>query len=119
MKTPARLILFHPLLVMHIASAQPAFAAKGEIQSFTFQDMASDVLGMKEDLSPDKMPDAHFVVSIKGLGAITGVSLKAIGTDRGWDTVPGNDLWAMVVKDGQGETLTSLSGTLSSPFLVM
>lgn len=118
MKRPARFILFLPLLVMLIVCAQPAFAAKGEIQSFTFQDMASDVLGMKEDLSPDKMPDAHFVVSIKGLGAITGVSLKAIGTDRGWDTVPGNDLWAMVVKDGQGETLTTLSGALSArPFL--
>lgn len=96
MKKPAKFILFLPLLAMLIAYAQPAFAAKAEIQSFTFQDMASDVLGMKEDLSPDKIPDAHFVVSIKGLGAITGVSLKAVGTDRGWDTIPGNDLWAMV-----------------------
>jgi len=71
-------------------------------------------------LKPDEKPDAHFVVSIKGAGAVTGVELKALGTDRAWDTIPGNEKWGMIVQDGKGEELTTASGSFSTkPFLAL
>ncbi|KRT36440.1 hypothetical protein [Acetomicrobium hydrogeniformans] len=111
----AAYLLFAAFVV--VLFANPAFAAMGEIQSFTFKGTETDLLGMKETLKPDGKPDAHFVVSLKGVGAITGVELKAIGTDRAWDTIPGNEKWGMIVRDGKGEDITTASGSFSTkPF---
>ena len=74
--------------------------------------------GDERDLETRRKTDAHFVVSVKGAGAITGVELKAIGTDRAWDSIPGNEKWGMIVQDGKGEDLTTASGSFSTkPFL--
>ena len=112
----AAYLLFAAFVV--VLFANPAFAAMGEIQSFTFKGTETDLLGMKETLKPDGKPDAHFVVSLKGAGAITGVELKAIGTDRAWDTISGNEKWGMIVRDGKGEDITTALGSFSTkPFL--
>ncbi|WP_213698626.1 hypothetical protein [Acetomicrobium sp.] len=111
----AAYLLFAAFVV--VLFVNPAFAAMGEIQSFTFKGTETDLLGMKETFKPDGKPDAHFVVSLKGVGAITGVELKAIGTDRAWDTNPGNEKWGMIVRDGKGEDITTASGSFSTkPF---
>ncbi len=114
----AAFLLFAAIVV--VLYINPAFAAMGEIQSFTFKGTETDLLGMKETLKPDGKPDAHFIVSIKGAGAVTGVELKALGTDRAWDTIPGNEKWGMIVQDGKGEELTTTSGSFSTkPFLAL
>jgi hypothetical protein len=73
----AAFLLF--LIAVSMLFVNSAFAAMGEIQSFTFKGTETDLLGMKETLKPDGKPDAHFVVSVKGAGAITGVELKGSG----------------------------------------
>lgn len=93
--------------------ALPASAAMGDVDRFSFRGTEADLLGMKESMKPDGLPDAHFVVTVKGVGAVNGVSLKAVGTDREWDTRPGNQAWGMIIRDTKGEDLTSSSGSLS------
>ena len=93
MKSRMKVVLLIFVAIVMAIYANSAFAAMGEIQSFTFKGTETDLLGMKETLKPDGKPDAHFVVSIKGAGAVTGVELKALGTDRAWDTIPGNEKW--------------------------
>ena len=120
MKSMKRAVLLLFLITSSVLFVNSAFAAMGEIQSFTFKGTETDLLGMKETLKPDGKPDAHFVVSVKGAGAITGVELKALGTDRTWDTIPGNQKWGMIVQDGKGEDVTTASGSFSTkPFLAL
>lgn len=118
MKSVKRAVFLLFLITASALFVNSAFAAMGEIQSFTFKGTETDLLGMKETLKPDGKPDAHFVVSLKGVGAITGVELKALGTDRAWDTMPGNEKWGMIVRDGNGKDVTTASGSFSTkPFL--
>ncbi|MGI6774274.1 hypothetical protein [Acetomicrobium sp.] len=120
MKSMKRAVFLLFLITASVLFVNSAFAAMGEIQSFTFKGTETDLLGMKETLKPDGKPDAHFIVSIKGAGAVTGVELKALGTDRAWDTIPGNEKWGMIVQDGKGEDLTTASGSFSTkPFLAL
>lgn len=113
MKPASRIALLILATIFLAGFSDPAAAAMGNIQSFAFRDAESDLLGMNRTMSPDGRPDAHFVVSARGIGALTGISLKAVGTDRGWDTNPGSTLWGMVVRDDKGENLTSSAGSLS------
>lgn len=120
MKSMKRVVFLLFLITASMLFVNSAFAAMGEIQSFTFKGTETDLLGMKETLKPDGKPDAHFIVSIKGAGAVTGVELKALGTDRAWDTIPGNEKWGMIVRDGKGEDLTTAAGSFSTkPFLAL
>ena len=120
MKSMKRAVFLLFLITASMLFVNSAFAAMGEIQSFTFKGTETDLLGTKETLKPDGKPDAHFIVSIKGAGAVTGVELKALGTDRAWDTIPGNEKWGMIVQDGKGEDLTTASGSFSTkPFLAL
>ena len=118
MKLLKTLSIFVVIFIVFFANS--SFAAMGEIQSFSFKGADADLLGMKEDLKPDGKPDAHFVVSIKGAGAVTGVELVALGTTRAWDTIPGNQKWGIIAKDSNGEDLTTVSGSFSTkPFLLL
>jgi hypothetical protein len=113
MKPAVKIILLLLAFTIITGWPNPAPAAMGEVDSFSFRGTEADLLGMEESIKPDDRPDAHFVVSVKGVGAVKGVSLKALGTKRGWDTMPGNEAWGMVIRDSKGEDLTSSSGSLS------
>ncbi|MDO9509145.1 MAG: hypothetical protein Q7I97_07395, partial [Thermovirgaceae bacterium] len=103
------------LLSLFLSGA--AWGAMGDITDFSFRSAQEDMLGMNESTAPDGKQDALFVVSVKGIGAITDVSLKAVDGAREWDTVRGNDKWGIVVKDATGKTITSESGMPIVPFL--
>ena len=103
------------LLSLFLSGA--AWGAMGDITAFDFRSAQEDVLGMAENADPDGEPDALFVVSIKGIGAITDVSLKTVDGVRAWDTKSGNDNWGIVLRDATGKTLTTGSGMPIVPFL--
>lgn len=104
-------------VLMSIFLTGAAWGAMGDITAFSFRSATEDVLGMAEMAAPDGKPDAHFVISVKGIGAITDISLKAMDGIREWDTTSGNDKWGIVVKDASGKTITSGSGMPIVPFL--
>lgn len=94
-----------------------AWGGMGDITAFSFRSAQEDVLGMGETAAPDGKPDALFVVSIRGVGAIKDVSLKTADGVRAWDTASGNSNWGIVVRDATGKTLTTGSGMSMVPFL--
>lgn len=89
----------------------------GEITAFSFKTAQEDVLGMAGSQEPDGKPDAQFVLSIKGIGAVTEVSLKTVDGVREWNSARGNEQWGIVLKDATGKTITSGSGIPIVPFL--
>lgn len=101
------------------AAASCAWSAMGSVASFSFREMdTADALGLEESTTPDGLPEAHFVLSVKGVGAISGISMQADGVERAWDTVPGNDKWTLLVKDSEGKTLNEGGGKMPIlPFL--
>lgn len=107
-------------LALLIFSSAGAFAAMGEIASFTFNGFGpSDQVGQGESATPDGRPDARFSVSITGAGALAGLSLRAEDGNGTWDSIPGNAAWGMRVKDGSGNLLAEANGRLPMvPFLL-
>ncbi|MGC9372590.1 MAG: hypothetical protein ACP5DY_04640 [Thermovirgaceae bacterium] len=119
MKPSVKALLLLLVVALITGWSGPAQAAMGDVEEFSFRGAESDLLGMEESMKPDGKRDAHFVVSVKGVGAVKGVSMKALGSEREWDTTPGNSSWGMVVRDSQGEELTTSSGSLSIvPYLM-
>ncbi len=116
MKTLFFRTLFLTFLLPLLVSGT-AWGAMGEITEFSFRSAQEDLLGMEESSEPDGKPDVHLSVSIKGIGAITDVSLKAVDGVREWDTVAGNEKWGIVVKDATGKTISTGSGMPIVPFL--
>lgn len=119
MRTKALRVLLAALTLVILSSAG-AFAAMGEISSFTFNGFGSaDQVGPGESSTPDGRPDARFSVSITGAGALAGVALRAEDGNGTWDTNPGNSAWGMRVRDGSGNLLTEANGRLPMvPFLL-
>jgi len=76
MKSMKRAVFLLFLITASMLFVNSAFAAMGEIQSFTFKGTETDLLGTKETLKPDGKPDAHFIVSIKAPELSRGWSLK-------------------------------------------
>ncbi len=105
------------LLSLLVLASGTAWGAMGEITSFSFRSAQEDVLGLERSLDPDGEPDVHFVLSLKGIGAVTDISLKAVDGTREWDTGRGSANWALLVKDATGKTLTATSGMPIAPFL--
>jgi hypothetical protein len=105
---------------MLLLIATGAFAAMGEVASFTFNGFGpDDVVGQGESSTPDGKPDARFSASISGAGALAGLMLRAADGNGTWDTTPGNSSWGMRVKDGSGNLLTESNGRLPMvPFLL-
>ncbi len=119
MKPAVKTLLLLLVVALITGWPGPAQAAMGDVEEFSFRGTESDLLGMAESMKPDGNRDAHFVVTVEGVGAVKGVSLKALGSEREWDTTPGNNSWGMVVRDSQGEELTTSSGSLSIvPYLM-
>ena len=105
------------LLSLLVLASGTAWGAMGEITSFSFRSAQEDVLGLERSLDPDGEPDVHFVLSLKGIGAVTDIALKAVDGTREWDTGRGSANWALLVKDATGKTLTATSGMPIAPFL--
>ncbi len=118
MRTKTTITAILAVLVM-AAAASCAWSAMGSVASFAFREMdTADALGQEESTTPDGLPEAHFVLSVKGVGAISGISMQADGVERAWDTVPGNDKWTLLVKDSEGKTLNAGGGKMPIlPFL--
>ena len=108
------------LSVFLLLAASAGFAAMGDIQQLTYQGMTADVLGPGENAQKDGKPDAVFTGNINGIGgAITGFQLKSEDGRSAWDTIAGNGIPGMQVKDGQGKVLTESNGNMPlTPFLL-
>lgn len=118
MKAMNRRIIFTAvLLALTVMASGAAWGAMGEVTSFAFRSAQEDVLGLGKSLEKDGKADAHFTLSLKGIGAITEVSLKAVDGTREWAPATGSDRWAMVIKDASGKTISSESGLPVTPFL--
>lgn len=107
-------------VAMLLLVATGAFAAMGEVASFTFNGFGpDDAVGQGESSTPDGKPDARFSASISGAGALAGLMLRAVDGNGTWDTTPGNSSWGMRVKDNSGNLLTEANGRLPMvPFLL-
>jgi len=105
------------LLALTVVASGVAWGAMGEVTSFAFRAAQEDVLGLERSLEKDGKADAHFALSLKGIGAITDVTLKALDGAREWSPAGGGDRWAMVVRDASGKTISSESGLPVTPFL--
>jgi len=118
MKPGMTRVLFAAIFMsLMILASGTAWGAMGEITAFSFRSAQEDVLGLERSLEPDGEPDVHFVLSLKGIGAVTDVSIKAVDGTREWDTARGSSNWALVIKDATGKTLTATSGMPIAPFL--
>ena len=99
-------------VVVLFLSTSSGMAAMGEIQNFTFRGTGQDVLGPGENPAPDGTPDPFFSVSISGIGALTGFILQNENGTSVWDTVAGNNVPGMQVKDSSGNILVHSGGSM-------
>ena len=104
-------------ILLSLLLSGAAWGAMGDISGFSFRAAQEDVLGMAGSQEPDGKPDAQFVLSIKGIGAVTEVSLKVVDGVREWSSARENEQWGVVLKDATGKTITSGSGIPIVPFL--
>lgn len=81
------------------------WGAMGEIQNFTFRGVGEDVLGPGENPAPDGIQDPFFSVNVSGVGALAGFILQNEDGTSVWDTVSGNNVPGMTVKDGSGNVI--------------
>jgi len=116
-KVNSRIVFTAALLALMVTASGAAWGAMGEVTSFAFRAAQEDVLGLERSLEKDGKADTHFALSLKGIGAITDVSLKALDGAREWSPAGGGGRWAMVVKDASGKTVSSESGLPVTPFL--
>ncbi len=116
-KVNSRIVFTAALLALMVTASGAAWGAMGEVTSFTFRAAQEDVLGLERSLEKDGKADAHFALSLKGIGAITEVTLKALDGAREGSPAGGGGRWAMVVRDASGKTVSSESGLPVTPFL--
>jgi hypothetical protein len=93
--------------------------AYGDIENLAFQGFADDVLGPGESAAPDGKPDATFSLSLRGVGAVSGFSLKSENGKSAWDTVAGNGVAGILVKDGGGNVLAGSDGKMTHTPLLL
>jgi hypothetical protein len=77
-----------------------------------------DRVGSGERLTPDGRPDAVLAVQIQRPGAqtIVGMRVEPLAGGRGWDTIPGNEHWAIGVSTGPDQPLlNNPDGSLTLP----
>jgi hypothetical protein len=115
--TTARMLFTAAFLALTVLVSGTAWGAMGEVTSFAFRTAQDDVLGLERSLELDGKPDAHFVLSLKGIGAISDVSLRTVDGKREWSPAASGDRWTMVVRDTSGKTVSSESGMPITPFL--
>ena len=97
-----------------LLAASLGWGAMGDIENLAFQGFAGDVLGPGESAAPDGRPDATFSLSLRGVGAVSGFSLKSENGKSAWDTVAGNGVAGILVKDGSGNVIAG-SGVCPRP----
>jgi hypothetical protein len=108
-------------IMLVLLTASFGWAAMGEVQNFTFHGIGpEDVLGPGENATPDGNPDAVFSFNLSGIGgALSGISLQYEDGRSSWDTVPGNGIPGMQVKDSGGQVIAESSGGMSmTPFIL-
>ncbi|MBL3538200.1 hypothetical protein [Aminivibrio sp.] len=104
-----------------LLTASFGWAAMGEVQNFTFHGIGpEDVLGPGENATPDGKPDASFSLNLSGIGgALSGISLQSENGGSSWDTVAGNGIPGMQVKESGGKVIAESGGGMSlTPFLM-
>lgn len=102
------------LLIICLAPEHAAFGAMGEIETFRFSDMSQDLISLDGDASSDGIPEAHFTATIKGIGALSNVEIKALTTGQVWNSSSRN----MLIQDSKGEAIMKPGGGISLlPFL--
>ena len=105
------------LLILLAASL--AWGAMGDIENLAFQGFSGDVLGAGESAAPDGKPDATFSLNLRGVGAFSGFSLKSENGKSAWDTVAGNGVAGILVKDSSGNVIAASGGGMShTPFIL-
>ena len=102
-----------------LLAASLGWGAMGDIENLAFQGFAGDVLGPGESATPDGRPDATFSLSLRGVGAVSGFSLKSENGKSAWDTVAGNGVAGILVKDGSGNVLAGSDGRMTHTPLLL
>ena len=102
-----------------LLAASLGWGAMGDIENLAFQGFAGDVLGPGESAAPDGRPDATFSLSLRGVGAVSGFSLKSENGKSAWDTVAGNGVAGILVKDGSGNVIAGSDGGMSHTPLLL
>ena len=103
-------IMLAALTLLLVSSA--CWAAMGDIQSFTFRGVGEDLLGPGENPTPDGTQDPFFSVTVSGIGALTGFVLQNEDGTSVWDTVAGNNVPGMMVKDSSGNIIVHSGGSM-------
>jgi len=103
-------IMLAALTLLLVSSA--CWADMGEIQNFTFRGVGEDVLGPGEDPTPDGKQDYFFSVTVSGIGALSGFILQNEDGNSVWDTVAGNNVPGMTVKDSSGNIIVHSGGSM-------
>lgn len=84
----------------------------------TLVGFGEDRVGSGERLTPDGRPDAVLAVQVQRPGAqtIVGMRVEPLAGGRGWDTIPGNEHWAVGVSTGPDRPLlNNPDGSLTLP----
>ena len=102
-----------------LLAASLGWGAMGDIENLAFQGFAGDVLGPGESAAPDGRPDATFSLSLRGVGAVSGFSLKSENGKSAWDTVAGNGVAGILVKDGSGNVIAGSDGRMTHTPLLL
>lgn len=102
-----------------LLAASLGWGAMGDIENLAFQGFAGDVLGPGESAAPDGRPDATFSLSLRGVGAVSGFSLKSENGKSAWDTVAGNGVAGILVKDSGGNVIAGSDGGMSHTPLLL
>ena len=106
--TRQRLGLLFVSLLLVFFCAGGAWAAMGEISSFSLLDDANtDIAGKGTALGADGLKDAGFSVSLRGNGAITRITLADKISGRRWDTSVSSGGSLLAVRSEKGEMLNS------------
>ena len=97
------------LTILLVSSA--CWAAMGEIQNFTFR-VSARMCSPREDPTPDGKQDYFFSVTVSGIGALSGFILQNEDGNSVWDTVAGNNVPGMTVKDSSGNIIVHSGGSM-------
>lgn len=98
--------------------ALPGHAAMGMIAEFSFRDFDMDLTGQEGPFRPDGRKDAHFSVSIEGIGAVASLSVHRVSDGFEWSPRKGRGLHGVRVRDSSGNDLSNSDGSLPLlPFL--
>ncbi len=106
-------------LMLLLCTASLGWCAMGDIENLAFQGFADDVLGPGESAAPDGRPDATFSLSLRGVGAVSGFSLKSENGKSAWDTVAGNGVTGILVKDSSGNVIAGSDGGMKHTPLLL